>query len=97
MGNKKGVNTSSVEYSPARIKRMEAARKRQEERWAARASPVVVTRKPAVKQQGSGVLAKFPGRCWFCGKRFPKGTAIRFVQRETVHEEVCFDAAKSSQ
>ena len=41
---KQGGNTSSVEYSPAKIKRMRGRQKRQEDRWAARSGPVTVTK-----------------------------------------------------
>lgn len=49
------------------------------------------------KLAGGAILSKFPGTCWFCGEAFPEETPIRFVQRETVHEEVCFEAVKASQ
>lgn len=45
MSKKTGSPTSSVEYSPARKKRMDAARRRQEKRWAAKAGPVIVRQK----------------------------------------------------
>ena len=45
MGNKRGGNTSSVEYSKSRKRRMDKARARQEREWAAKSGPVVVTRK----------------------------------------------------
>jgi hypothetical protein len=39
---KTGGNTSSVEYSPARVERMNRARERQEKRWARMAGPVTI-------------------------------------------------------
>lgn len=41
---KQGGNTSSVEYSPAKVKRMQGQQKRQEDRWAARSGPVTVSK-----------------------------------------------------
>lgn len=42
--SKQGTNTGSISYSPARKKRMQAARRAQERRWAARSGPVTVVR-----------------------------------------------------
>jgi len=42
-GGKTGVPTGSVEYSPDRLKRRRRARQRQEERWAARSGPFVIS------------------------------------------------------
>jgi len=44
MSGKQGGSTSSMEYSPERIKRMNQAKARTERRWAAMAGPVEVRR-----------------------------------------------------
>lgn len=41
-----GGNTGSVEYSPRRLARKRRAKRRQEERWAAKAGPITVSRLP---------------------------------------------------
>lgn len=41
---KQGTPTGTVYTSPARSKRIAAARRRQEARWAARSGPVTITR-----------------------------------------------------
>lgn len=46
---KTGGATSSVEYSPATLARIERALQRQEERWAAKAGPVTVTYLPGAE------------------------------------------------
>lgn len=40
-----GGSTGSIEYAPGTVRRMKRARQRTEERWAAKAGPVTVTRK----------------------------------------------------
>lgn len=45
MGRKQGTPTGSVEYSPAKRKRIQKQRQRQEASWAAKAGPVVVTQR----------------------------------------------------
>lgn len=39
---KTGVGTSSIEYSPQRIKRMKKAKVRQEKRWKEKCGPVTI-------------------------------------------------------
>lgn len=44
MGKKQGTPTGSVEYSPAKRKRIRKQRETEERRWASLAGPVVVIR-----------------------------------------------------
>ncbi len=56
---KQGGNTSSVEYSPGTLKRIRAARARQEARWAARSGPVTTTLlSPEQAEQRTRILTR---------------------------------------
>jgi hypothetical protein len=47
---KQGTPTGSVEYSPRRKARRAKARRREEAQWAAKAGPVVVTKRPPIRE-----------------------------------------------
>jgi hypothetical protein len=47
----------------------------------------VVSRLFAV--QGPVFVAKYPGKCWRCGQRFPVGERIRYIAKKTVAHEAC--------
>lgn len=51
---------------------------------------------PGIKTADGAYAARYAGVCWLCGKDFPEGTLIRFLQRETVHDGECWTLAMGS-
>jgi hypothetical protein len=57
---KQGTSTAGVEYSPEKVKRIRRGRKRQEKRWASKASEV--TTRTATPEEIKELLGPSPGR-----------------------------------